>query len=237
MGSSIRLLTLLLCSAFLFSVNAQKKQLVRLAVIEVDSSRLDSYNQFLKEEIEASIRIEPGVLTLYAVAEKDRPSHVVLFETYADSTQYRAHLATPHFQKYKTETLNMVKGLQLIETEPIIYERKTGLAAESKDLFIRLTELEVHASKLNSFRELVKKVMEPGLKEEQGVLMMYGVAQKSDPTHITILEIYGSEKDYQVHFKTAHFLRYKIESKDMVKSQTVVDLVPIHLGAKPTHKK
>src|SRR5688572_8083190 len=78
-------------------VSKNENQLVRLAVIEVDTAQIEPYNEFLREEIEASIRVEPGVITLYGVTEKDNPQHVTLFETYADSSQYRSHLATPHF--------------------------------------------------------------------------------------------------------------------------------------------
>ena len=48
--------------------------LVRLSKITVDANRLDEYNAYLKEEIEASMRLEPGVLTLYATAEKMHPT-------------------------------------------------------------------------------------------------------------------------------------------------------------------
>jgi hypothetical protein len=39
---------------------------VRIAELEIDSGQLEAYKLALKEEIETSIRIEPGVLTLYA---------------------------------------------------------------------------------------------------------------------------------------------------------------------------
>ena len=44
---------------------------MRLAELEIDPAQLDSYKAALKEEIEASIRLEPGVLTLFAVSVKD----------------------------------------------------------------------------------------------------------------------------------------------------------------------
>lgn len=97
-----------------------KKNKVRLSMITVDSTRLDEYNTFLKEEIEASMRIEPGVLTLYAVAEKENPNKVVILEIYADEEAYQHHIKTPHFLKYKEGTLDMVQSLELIDTTPLI---------------------------------------------------------------------------------------------------------------------
>ena len=97
-----------------------ENNLVRLSKITVDPAQLDAYNAFLKEEIEASIRLEPGVLTLYATAEKEAPHKVTILEIYADRTAYESHLQTPHFQKYKQGTLSMVKELELVDVKPLI---------------------------------------------------------------------------------------------------------------------
>ncbi|MFD1001266.1 putative quinol monooxygenase [Ohtaekwangia kribbensis] len=211
-----------------------QKQLVRLAIIEVDSTQLDRYNDFLREEIEASIQKEPGVITLYGVAEKENPERVTLFETYADSAQYKAHLTTPHFQKYKQGTLQMVKHLELIETQPILYTRKPELAkARSGDLFIRLIKMEIATNSIDSFHKLANNVMLPGLKKEPGVLVMYAVAEKNKPAHISILEVYANAAAYENHVKTSHFIKYKTESKNMIKTLTLVDVNPILLGSKP----
>lgn len=104
-------------------VNAQdkeKKQMVRLAKLVIDSAQLESYKAVLKEEIETSIRVEPGVLTLYAVAEKNNPTHITILEIYADTVAYKSHIQTPHFIKYKNETKDMVKSLELIEADPLV---------------------------------------------------------------------------------------------------------------------
>ena len=97
-----------------------KNQMVRLAKLVIDSTQLENYNALLKEEIEASVRVEPGVLTLYAVAEKNDPTHITILEIYADTIAYKAHLLTPHFIKYKNGTKDMVKALELVETVPLV---------------------------------------------------------------------------------------------------------------------
>jgi len=97
-----------------------EKNLVRLSKITVDPTQIDAYNAFLKEEIEASMRLEPGVLTLYVTAEKDAPHKVTILEIYADRAAYEKHLQTPHFQKYKQGTLEMVKELELVDVKPLI---------------------------------------------------------------------------------------------------------------------
>lgn len=97
---------------------------VQLSRITVDPSRLEEYNAFLQEEIEASMRLEPGVRTLYAVSDKEQPNQITILEIYSDETAYRKHLESPHFQKYKQGTQDMVQSLDLIETTPLIPELK-----------------------------------------------------------------------------------------------------------------
>lgn len=100
--------------------SSREENVVRLSKITVDANRLDEYNAYLKEEIEASMRLEPGVLTLYAVAEKDAPNRITILEIYANRTAYESHLKTPHFQKYKQSTIEMVEDLVLTDTQPLI---------------------------------------------------------------------------------------------------------------------
>ena len=38
---------------------------------------------------------------------------------YQDKESYQLHLKTPHFQKYKTTTLKMVKALKLVDMNAI----------------------------------------------------------------------------------------------------------------------
>jgi quinol monooxygenase YgiN len=95
-------------------------KLVRLAKLEIYPEQLQRYRTALKEEIESSLRVEPGVLTLYAVAEKDHPTRITILEIYASQAAYQAHIKTSHFLKYKNGTKEMVKSLELVETDPLL---------------------------------------------------------------------------------------------------------------------
>jgi len=103
-----------------------KTPMVQLAKLEIDPAQLENYNAALKEGIETSIRVEPGVLTLYAVSDKSNPTHITVLEIYADTIAYKAHLEAPHFIKYKTITKEMVLSLELIQTNPIALEAKAN---------------------------------------------------------------------------------------------------------------
>ena len=119
--SPLILIMAMLIFVFSGSASAQEKgQMVRLAKLVIDSIQLEKYKAALKEEIETSVRLEPGVLTLYAVSEKDSPTRITILEIYADTTAYKAHLQTPHFIKYKTLTKDMVKSLELVGTVPLV---------------------------------------------------------------------------------------------------------------------
>jgi quinol monooxygenase YgiN len=96
-----------------------KEPYVRVAEIEIDLARLDAYKAAVKEQIEAALRLEPGVLALYAVTDKENPARVLVFEMYADVEAYKAHLETDHFKKYKVTTQDIVKSLKLRDTVPI----------------------------------------------------------------------------------------------------------------------
>lgn len=115
-------------------VSAQEKgQIVRLAKLVIDSVYLESYKVFLKEGIETALRVEPGVLTIYALSEKENPTHFTILETYASAEAYQAHIKTPHFIKYKEGTLHMVKSLELIDTIPLLPELKVTQTRNSKN--------------------------------------------------------------------------------------------------------
>lgn len=117
---------LVLAIATLFAVvinhNAmaqQKQQMVRLAKIKVDAALLDQYNAALKLQMTTAVKLEPGVLTYYAVADKKDATQITILEIYADTAAYQAHILTPHFKKYKDTVKDMVKSLELVDVDLI----------------------------------------------------------------------------------------------------------------------
>jgi quinol monooxygenase YgiN len=64
-------------------------QYIRLADLEIDFAQLEGFNSAMKEGIETAVRVEPGVLALYAVSEEDNPTHVQVFEMYTTRERTR----------------------------------------------------------------------------------------------------------------------------------------------------
>ena len=79
------------------------------------------------------MKLEPGVISIYPMYEKENPTQVRILEIYADRNAYESHLKTSHFQKYKTTTLKMVKSLKLIDMEAIDKQSMVEIFRKLKD--------------------------------------------------------------------------------------------------------
>lgn len=71
------------------------------------------------------------MISIYPRYQKRKPTEIeLLLDIYAGSNAYKAHWETPHFKKYKTQTLKRMRSLKLIdlngideETMPIIFKK------------------------------------------------------------------------------------------------------------------
>ncbi|WP_323614486.1 putative quinol monooxygenase [Pseudomonas putida] len=99
---------------------------VRIAQLEIDPAKLQAYEAAVKKEMAESLRLEPGVLAIYSVAEKDQPNRLHFFEIYASDEAYRSHIASAHFQKYAAATQSMILSKRLIETTPVQLSAQAG---------------------------------------------------------------------------------------------------------------
>lgn len=114
---TIMLLLLLVAGS---AANAQEKDMiVRISEIQIHPNSIAEYKAILKEDAEASVRLEPGVIAIFPMSHKENPTKVKILEIYASREAYEAHLKTRHFQKYKTTTLEMVKSLKLVDMDAL----------------------------------------------------------------------------------------------------------------------
>ena len=112
--------------------SATTNLMVRVAELEIDSAYLEAYRAILEEEAAASVKLEPGVITIFPMYHQEHPTQIRILEIYASKAAYEQHLKSPHFQKYETATLNMVKSLKLIDmsaldtaTMPMMFRKLT----------------------------------------------------------------------------------------------------------------
>jgi quinol monooxygenase YgiN len=95
-----------------------------------------------------------------------------------------------------------------------------------------VAEIEVDPAQLDAYRAAVQEQIDAAIREEPGVLVLYAVSEKDDPTRVKVFEIYRDRKAYEAHLGSDHFKKYKATVEKMVKSLKLVQATPIALGAK-----
>ena len=99
-------------------------RMYRIAKIKVDANQLDKYTSALQEQMTTAIKLEPGVLSYTAVADKKDATSITILEVYASLESYQSHIVTPHFKKYKETVKDMVLSLELMDTNLICSAKK-----------------------------------------------------------------------------------------------------------------
>lgn len=112
-------------SLIVVASKAQKSDtMYRIVKIKVDGSQLEKYKSALHEQMNAAIKLEPGVLSYTAVSDKKDPTLITIFEVYASQEAYQSHIQAPHFKKYKETVKDMVLSLELIDSDLIARAKK-----------------------------------------------------------------------------------------------------------------
>ena len=113
--------------------SAQEQQMmIRISEIQIDPNQLEQYRAILKEEAKESVKLEPGVIAIFPMYQREDDTEFRILEIYANRAAYEAHLKTPHFQKYKTATLRMVKSLKLVDMQTIDAKTMTSMFRKMK---------------------------------------------------------------------------------------------------------
>jgi quinol monooxygenase YgiN len=100
----------------------------------------------------------------------------------------------------------------------------SNISAQTKDMMIRIAELEIDSSYLQEYNTILQEESRASVLLEQGVIVIFPMYQKENPTQIRLLEIYVNKEAYQAHLKTPHFQKYKTSTSKMVKSLKLIDM-------------
>ena len=92
---------------------------VRIAELEILPEWLDAYLKAAGAVGAESVAKEPGVVCIFPMQKKESPTSIRIVEIYRSEEAYKAHLATPHFRKYKDGTPHMIKSLKLVPMRPL----------------------------------------------------------------------------------------------------------------------
>ena len=128
----------------------------------------------------------------------------------------------------------MTRGL-LIRYKAVVVALVLGTivavgAKTMKQPLVRIAELEIDPGQLPAYRDALKEEIATSIRAEPGVLKLYAVSVKDQPSQIRILEVYRDPAAYESHLQTPHFKKYKAETQGMVKSLKLIETEPILLG-------
>lgn len=137
-------------------------------------------------------------------------------------------------QNLPPHQIRMIKSiLRFLLSATFVLCSCTNLFAQKNEQMVRLARIKVDPAQLTEYNKALLTQMKTAVALEPGVLTYYAVADKKDPSSITILEIYADTAAYNKHILTPHFKKYKDAVKDMVKSLELVDVDMIGFAKKP----
>jgi len=94
----------------------------------------------------------------------------------------------------------------------------------SGEMMIRIAEIGIKPEYLDEYLSILKEESKASVELESGVISIYPMYQKENPTEIKILEIYADKEAYESHLETPHFKHYKTTTLKMVNSLKLIDM-------------
>jgi quinol monooxygenase YgiN len=99
-----------------------------------------------------------------------------------------------------------------------------NVSAQTTGIMIRISEIEIDSNYLKEYNTILQEESRASVQLESGVIAIYPLYQKENPTQIRILEIYANREAYEAHLKTPHFQKYKTSTLKMVQSLKLIDM-------------
>ncbi len=122
-----------------------------------------------------------------------------------------ANLIETHISRTQA---NVLRKLLLQLTIPVI----------EPDMMVRIAEIEIFPEFKKEFTAILKEEAAASVNVERGVIAIFPMVQKENPTQIRLVEVYASRGAYEAHLKTPHFLLYKTSTIKMIKSLKLIDM-------------
>ncbi|MFC6192390.1 putative quinol monooxygenase [Dyadobacter subterraneus] len=94
----------------------------------------------------------------------------------------------------------------------------------AQTMMVRISEIEILPEYWADYNAILKKEAAASVEKEKGVVAIFPMSIKQEPTQIRIVEIYADSSAYQAHLKTPHFQHYKTTTLKMVKALKLVDM-------------
>jgi quinol monooxygenase YgiN len=127
---------------------------------------------------------------------------------------------------------SLLKATVLFSLSVVVLLLTENAVAQDNQM-VRIAKIKIDPLQLERYNSALKEQMNTAIRDEPGVLSYYAVADKKDPSSITILEIYADTAAYNSHILTPHFKKYKEKVKDMVKALELIDVTLVAAAKKP----
>jgi alkylhydroperoxidase/carboxymuconolactone decarboxylase family protein YurZ/quinol monooxygenase YgiN len=183
-------------------------------------------DKFLKEHLFADI-FESDVLT-FQQREFVTISALSAMPGVASQLQYHVKMGmnTGITENQLSEVADLIEKFVSKTQSNMLREAlgKSSVSVVQSDMMIRISEIEILPQFLDEYNAILKVEAAASVEKEPGVLAIFPMNTKQQPTQIRIVEIYADSAAYQSHLKTPHFQIYKSSTLKMVKSLKLVDM-------------
>jgi quinol monooxygenase YgiN len=106
----------------------------------------------------------------------------------------------------------------------LLFLLSINMSAQTNTMMIRISEIEIDSSNLEEYNTILQIESKASVQKEPGVIAIFPMYQKQNPTQIRILEIYADKSAYENHIKSPHFQKYKTSTLKMVNSLELIDM-------------
>lgn len=103
------------------------KTINNFVIVDVKPEFNQAFKDVVLPEMAQSLKVEDGVLAMYAAIDKEKSNRWYFYEIYASQTAYEAHRNTPHFRDYLKHTADMTIYKEAIAVIPDFLLNKGGL--------------------------------------------------------------------------------------------------------------
>lgn len=98
-----------------------------LVVVDVKPEFQAEFKNIVLPEMAESLKVEKGVLAMYAATDSQAPNRWYFYEVYASEEAYQQHRQTQHFRDYLKQTAHMSASKNAIPVKPVFLRNKGGI--------------------------------------------------------------------------------------------------------------
>ncbi|EFL5721827.1 TPA: antibiotic biosynthesis monooxygenase [Escherichia coli] len=98
-----------------------------LVIVEIKPEFQSEFRNIVLPEMVESLKVEKGVLAMYAGTDSETPKRWYFYEIYASEEDYQLHRQTLHFLDYLRQTAHMSTSKDAIPVKPVFLRNKGGI--------------------------------------------------------------------------------------------------------------